>query len=171
MPTSKTCDVEVFLLDLEVERNNSRMNICQHKFTLDLLSTAGLLGCKPTTTPMSRDTRLGTTEGTPLQDPTVYRRLVGQLIYMLNMILDISYSVQQLSQHKSQPPTFTTILPLECLYLKNFPGQGLFFPRHPSLQLKAFSNSDRETCPNTRKSITGFYIYLGDSLISWKSKK
>ena len=56
-------------------------------------------------------------------------------------------------------------------YLKSSPGSGMFFAAHGDLTLKAFSDSDWAGCRDTRRSITGFSVYLGESLISWRSKK
>ncbi|KAL2231035.1 UNVERIFIED_CONTAM: Retrovirus-related Pol polyprotein from transposon RE2, partial [Sesamum indicum] len=48
---------------------------------------------------------------------------------------------------------------------------GLFFPSLNSLQLQAFCDADWGACLDSRCSLTGFAIFLGPALISWKTKK
>nr|XP_016513771.1 PREDICTED: uncharacterized mitochondrial protein AtMg00810-like [Nicotiana tabacum] len=56
-------------------------------------------------------------------------------------------------------------------YIKGSPGLGVFLKRGPISHLFAYCDSDWAAYPNTRRSITGYVIKPGDSLLSWKSKK
>jgi len=56
-------------------------------------------------------------------------------------------------------------------YVKGTPGQGLFFPANSQLNLTAYSDASWADCPDTRPSTTGFCVFLGNSLVSWTSKK
>ena len=56
-------------------------------------------------------------------------------------------------------------------YLRGSPKRGLFFPTGSSLQLVAYSDADWVGCPDTRRSTTGWCMFLGNALISWKYKK
>ncbi|XP_020222487.1 uncharacterized protein LOC109804970 [Cajanus cajan] len=121
---------------------------------------------------MDYSTRLSTTTGTPLSDPSAYRRLIGRLIYLTTTRPDITHAVHHLSQFISAPTTAYSQAAFHILrYLKQASGLGIFLSATSSLQLKAFSDSDWVGCLDSRRSITGFSVYIGDSLISWRSKK
>ncbi|GKE92752.1 hypothetical protein Tco_1573847 [Tanacetum coccineum] len=56
-------------------------------------------------------------------------------------------------------------------YLKGSPGKGVHIIRCPKVSLETFVDADWAKCLITRKSVTGFCLFLNGSLVSWKSKK
>nr|GEY67607.1 ribonuclease H-like domain-containing protein [Tanacetum cinerariifolium] len=55
-------------------------------------------------------------------------------------------------------------------YLKGSPCHGIQFYKHSDLRLKAYADADWAKCPKTRRPVTGFCVFLGKTLVSWKSK-
>ncbi|XP_030502512.1 uncharacterized mitochondrial protein AtMg00240-like [Cannabis sativa] len=116
--------------------------------------------------------KLDDEQGEPLSDPSPYRQLIGRLLYLTLSRPDITYAVNNLSQFMSKPrtPHLQDVHHL-IRYLKGSPGQGLLYSTNSTLHLRAFSDSDWASCPTTRRSTTGFCVFLGDCLISWRTKK
>ncbi|XP_019195680.1 PREDICTED: uncharacterized protein LOC109189527 [Ipomoea nil] len=161
-----------YFLGIEASKVKGGMNLCQRKFALDILEEAGFLESKPVPTPMVQGLKLARNDGTPLADPTIFRRLVGRMLYLTATCPDIAYSVQQLSQFVDCPTDKHLIAAHRILrYIKLSPGQGLLYTSDSQLQLRVFSDSDWTACGDTRRSITGYCVFLGDALVPWKSKK
>ncbi|XP_034223842.1 uncharacterized mitochondrial protein AtMg00810-like [Prunus dulcis] len=161
-----------YFLGIEFSRSKKGIFMSQRKYALDILQDSGLLGACLDNFPMEQNLKLTPTDGALLHDPTKYRRLVGRLIYLTVTRPDIAYSVRTLSEFMHQPrkPHWDTALRI-LKYVKGTPGQGLLFPASNNLALKAFCDSDWGGCRATRRSVTGYCVFLGNALISWKSKK
>lgn len=160
-----------YFLGLEVARSKKGISVSQRHYALQLLSEAGFMGCKPETTPMEANIKL-TQDGEPLKDPELYRRLIGKLLYLTITRLDLSYAVNRLSQYLANPRT-AHLQAVHCVlqYIKGTVGQGLCFSSSSTVQLDAFADLDWAACKEMRRSISGFCVFLGESLPSWKSKK
>ncbi|XP_031285004.1 uncharacterized protein LOC116143707 [Pistacia vera] len=157
---------------LDLDSHRKGIALSQRHYALQLLEDSGYSACKPTVVPMDPKISLTATEGELLPDITHYRWLVGKLLYLTLSCLDITFAVHKLTQFLAQPrlPHLKAVHHL-LHYLKNSPGQGLLFSSNSSLQLKAFSDADWGSCPDSRRSVTGFCIFIRDFLVSWKAKK
>jgi len=54
------------------------------------------------------------------------------------------------------------------MYIKSNHGQGLMYSADSELCLNAFADADWGTCKDTRRSITGYCVYLGHSFMETK---
>ncbi|XP_068639305.1 uncharacterized mitochondrial protein AtMg00810-like [Aristolochia californica] len=161
-----------YFLRLEVHHHPNGLFLNQHKYTQDLISLAGLEDTSSVATPMEVNVKYRKDERILLDDHTIYRQLVESLIYLTTTRLDISYVVYQVSQFMSSPRHLHLMAVRRIIrYLRSSPTRGLFFPTSSALRLVAYSDAYWVGCLDTRRSTTGWCIFLGDALISWKCRK
>ncbi|KAJ9537573.1 hypothetical protein OSB04_030306 [Centaurea solstitialis] len=161
-----------YFLGLEVLSDTAGTYLCQAKYTSDFLSRAGITDQKVVSTPLEPNLHLTPNAGPPLKDPTLYRQLVGSLVYLTVTRPDIAYAVHIVSQFMSAPCSDHYAAVLRILwYLKGTIFHGLYFSSTSSLTLRGFSDVDWDSDMTDRRSTTGFCFFLGESLISWRSKK
>jgi hypothetical protein len=161
-----------YFLKIEVARSKHGIFISQRKYTLDLLSETGMLGCKPVDNPMEQNHKLFQCSSAGCTDKGRYQRLVGKLIYLSHTRPDIAYAVSVVSQfmHNPRQPHMDAV---ECIlrYLKSSPGKGLLFSKHGHLGVDGYTDADWAGSANDRRSTSGYFTYVGGNLVTWRSKK
>ena len=68
-----------------------------------MLSKYGMADCKPISMPLDQNLKLRADEGQVLEDVTMYRKIVGSLIYLTISRTDMSYTVALESQFMQLP--------------------------------------------------------------------
>ncbi|KAK9061911.1 hypothetical protein SSX86_019095 [Deinandra increscens subsp. villosa] len=161
-----------YFLGIEVLQHSDGLILTQRKFAKDMVAEFFIDSPPVVSSPLPSALSLKLNEGDLVSDPLQYRRLVGKLNYLTNTRPDLSFAVQHLSQFMQDPRLPHWKAALHTLaYVHGSFSQGLFFNKTSDCTLTAYCDSDWASCPNTRKSVSGYFITFGGSPISWKSKK
>lgn len=161
-----------YFLGIEVSRGPDGIYLSQRKYCLDIISECGLTAGRPVDTPMEQNHKLASDNGPLYDNPSQYRRLIGRLVYLAVTRPELSYTVHILAQFMKTPRQAHWEAALRTVhYLKGCPGQGIVLSSNPDLQVTAYSDSDYSSCPLTRRSLNSYVVMLGDSPVSWKTKK
>ncbi len=92
-----------YFLDIEVIQSPKRIWLLQRQYALNKLSEYGMTGCKPISIPLEQNVKLSADEGNLVEDTTMYRRIVGSLIYMTITRPHLNYVVGVVSQFMQTP--------------------------------------------------------------------
>ncbi|KAL5551684.1 hypothetical protein UlMin_001860 [Ulmus minor] len=149
-----------YFLGIEVAFSPKGYLLSQSKCTANILEHACLTDTRTIDTPCKLNDQYSPSDGNPLSDPTLYRTIVGNLVYLTITRPDIAYAFHIVSHYSSYSAVSRGTI-----------FHRLLIPSTSSLELRAYSDANHGHDPTSRKSIIGFCIFLGDSLISWKSKK
>ncbi|GJT40475.1 ribonuclease H-like domain-containing protein [Tanacetum coccineum] len=113
------------------------------KYALELLDRAHMADCNPTRTPVDTISKLGSDEDS-ISDPTLYRSLVEPHLTALKRVLR---------------------------YVRGTLDFGLQLYASITCSLVAYTDADWADCPTTRRSTSGYCVFLGDNLLSWSAKR
>jgi hypothetical protein len=156
---------------ITVERRPDSLFIHPCTYTLDILKRAVMTGCKPCTTPVNLQVKLVGDSGPPVEDVSQFWSIARALQYLTFTQPDIAYVVQQicLHMHDAQEPHLT-VMKLILRYLQGMPDYGLLLCRSSNSGLVIYMDANCAGCPDTRRSMSGYAVFLGDNLVSWSAK-
>jgi hypothetical protein len=161
-----------FFLGVAVQHHKNSMFLSQRQYILDILGRHGMSDCNPCSTPVDTCAKISAEVGPPVADPTAYRNLAGALQHLTFTRPDIAYAVQQVCLHMHDPRKTHLVAAKRILrYLQGTLNLGLVIPRTAPSQLVVYMDADWAGCPDTRRSTSGYAVFLGGSLVSWSSKR
>nr|GFB11241.1 ribonuclease H-like domain-containing protein [Tanacetum cinerariifolium] len=160
-----------YFLDISVTRDSFGMFLSQKKYVVKILEKAHMVNCNSSRTSVDSESKLGA-DGDLISDPTVYRSLAGYLQYLTFTRLDISYAVQQvcLYMHDPREPYFLALKRV-LRYVRGTLDYGLQLFFSSTTDLVACLDVDWAGFPTTRRTTSGYCVFLGNNLLFWFAKR
>ncbi|GJZ37856.1 retrovirus-related pol polyprotein from transposon TNT 1-94 [Tanacetum coccineum] len=110
-------------------------------------------------------------QGNPV-DATLYRGMIGSLMYLTSSRPDLIYEVCLCARYQAKPPEkHLNMVKWIFRYLKETINMGLWYLKDTRMSMIAYEDADHAGCQDTRRSTSGSAQFLGDKLVSWSSKK
>ena len=115
-----------YFLGLEVWQNSDEIILSQGKYAMEILKRFGMMDCKSMSTPMTTNLKLFGDTSSGTIDATLYRQMIGSLMYLMNTRPDICFVVNTLSQYMVDPRQVHLVAAKHVLrYLKGTIDYGL----------------------------------------------
>ena len=128
--------------------------------------------CKVAFTPFLSSVMREAKCSTPLVDVTLYRQLVGSLIYLTHTCPDISFAVGMVSRFMQERHELHWKVDKHILhYIQGTHTYGIFYVANTALQLVGYTDLDYARDLDSHESTLGYMFYLGSDTICWKIKK
>ncbi|KAJ1695606.1 hypothetical protein LUZ63_012304 [Rhynchospora breviuscula] len=161
-----------YFLGIEAKTTSTGVHLTQTRYLSNILQRANMHTAKPCSTPISTGVQPSKYSGTAMENPQLYRSVVGALQYATITRPDLTFAVNKVSQFMASPTDIHWQLVKRIMrYIRGTLTHGLHFKASANLALHAYCDADWAGCPDDRRSTTGFAVFLGPNLISWSSKK
>ena len=92
-----------YFLGIEVSQTDDEIFICQTKYAKDVLKRFKMLNCKPASTPVATGLKLSKEDKGTKVDPSLFKILVGILMYITATRPYIMYAITLISRFMETP--------------------------------------------------------------------
>jgi hypothetical protein len=158
-------------LGIEVLQNENGISLSQTHYIESLISKYGLENCKKANTPITKGEDRCFNPTDDLVNQTEYQEIIGEILYLANRTRpDLAFVASYLSQFNKRPEKRHYTLAKRVLkYLNATKNNVLFYDRE-----NGFLNCCADASWGNGeggKSFSGCVIMIGNSLLTWKSRK
>ena len=130
----------------------------QGKYAVEILKSFRMMDCKAMTTPMESNLKLLSVSSSESVDATMYRQMIGSLMYLTNTRPDIFFAMN-------------TLRHVHLIVAKGTVEYGLKYDMNKNINLDYYMDSYWVDSSIDRKSTLGCFFSMGSGVISWFSRK
>lgn len=160
-----------YFLGIEVFQTSAGIHVSQQRYAVGILTRFNMLDCNAVVNPIVPGCKLKLEEGEPV-DETLFKSLVGSLMYITTTRPDIQFVVSYISRFMSRPTEAHFAAAKRVLrYLQGTLDYGIWYKRGGSGKMEVFTDSDFAGDQNDRKSTSGYLVLWDGAAVSWSSKK
>ncbi|KAL0323926.1 UNVERIFIED_CONTAM: Retrovirus-related Pol polyprotein from transposon TNT 1-94 [Sesamum calycinum] len=161
-----------FFLGIEINQEKEGIFICQRKYTETLLKKFKMESCKTVTTPLVTGEKYQKEDGSQKVDGSMYRSLIGSLLYLTATRPDIMFATSLLSRFMQSPSQVHYAAAKRILrYLRGTKDFGIWYKSTNDAKLVGYTDSDWAGSVDDMKSTSGYTFSLGSGIFTWASKK
>lgn len=172
-----------YFLGVEVHQSCEGIHLCQRKYAGEVLERFGMGGCNPVKNPIVPGTKLVKEGGEVSVNSTLFKQLIGSLMYLSVTRPDIAFVVCLLSKFMADPKVSHMAAAKRVLrYVKGSVNLGVFYGRgaenlgiiyekNSEVVLKAYTDSDYAGDTDDRRSTSGYVFLLSGGAVAWSSRK
>lgn len=161
-----------FFLGIEVKQSSVGIFISQKKYALEILDRFKMKDCNVVFTPVECGLKLRRNDEGKKINATLYKQMVGSLMYLTSTRPDIMHGVSLISRYMENPTESHLLAAKRILrYLRGTVDFGIFYKRGVKENLFGFCDSNYAGDVDDRKSTSGFVFIMSSGAISWSSKK
>ena len=159
-------------LGIEVHQSNEGIFISQESYAKEILKKFRMENANPVSTPCITGLKLSKEGEGKLVNSTMFRSLVGNLMYLTSTRPDIMYAVSLVSRFMQKPYSNHWEAAKRILrYVKGTINYGIFYKANVPVNLIGYTDSDLAGSTDDSRSTSGYVFHLGRGAISWSSKK
>eukprot|EP00253_Pinus_taeda_P017662 PITA_17662 len=161
-----------YFLGIEVEQNGNGLFISQVKYVNEVLERFNMQENKAAITPTVMGLKLSKEDNNKDFDPSLYKSIVGSLMYLTATTPDIMHTVSLISIFMERPKEAHQQAAKRILrYVKGTKRFGILYTASECSYLIGYTDSDWVGSVDDRKSTSVYVFHMGSGAISWASKK
>ncbi|XP_050890419.1 secreted RxLR effector protein 161-like [Lathyrus oleraceus] len=161
-----------YFLGLQVKQVDDTIFISQSKYSKNIVKKFGIENAIHKRAPAPTHLKLTKDEKGVNMDQSLYRSMIGSLLYLIASRPNITFVVCVCARYQSEPKmSHITQVKRILKYINGISEYGMLYSHNANSLLTGYCDADWASNVDDRKNTFGGCLFLGNNLISWFSKK